>query len=148
MADGDDRFPGVLAADGIHPLHDTLLYFEHRFASGNSRSAAKRIETPPTRIIGEVLECFSGPLAEIDLGDRIGGLNWKTEPVRKVMRRIHRALQGAAVNRGYRAVRKALRHFLRLRVSFRVQVDSRPPSVDLFRTRFTVTDQIESRHRL
>jgi hypothetical protein len=63
----------------LHQVYDSVLNFQHRFASRDACPAPKRIEALPLRILLEIVERRAGPIAEIDLGNFFGDLNRKIE---------------------------------------------------------------------
>lgn len=105
MADDGDVLIGMAPAHAFHLVNDSSLRLEHQLASGRRREASQGIEAAPFGQRIEFAPRFAGPLAEIELIDRLAGTDAQVASAGERLGRFHSAFQGTAVDCLHRHLR-------------------------------------------
>ena len=98
MTDYGDVLIGMPPAHALHLVNNSSLRFEHQLASGRGREASQGIEAAPFGQRIELVPRFAGPLAEIELIDRLASTDAQVASAGERLGRFHSAFQGTAVD--------------------------------------------------
>ena len=98
VSEESDSLVRIFALNFLQECDHSALGLKHRLAIGNARAAAVEIEVLPSRVSIQIVDRFSGPVAEVDFVDLGRDLDLKAEAPGGGFGRLARAFEGAAEN--------------------------------------------------